>query len=256
MAGMDRKTLIGTAVLIVLLGGVVLYGALRPSPAAAPGTAETGTLPPGRYTEHAQYYDIAANYATSTPLSVQANAAAIHTMQQFVADTISEFKRNGNFDALTQQDIQMMGYDKGRKQTLNIVYLIGSSTDTASYIYTIYMDTLGAHGNTTFKTFTFDTHSGALLSLSDLFLPGADYLSKLSSLSRSALAASLGDALNSSMLDDGTTPQDDNFADFFLDNRDLVILFAPYQVAPYAAGPQTVRIPLSELSDILKPAYR
>lgn len=253
---MERQKILGLIVLALAVLGIGFYAATRPMPAKAPGTVQNLPLPAGSYTEHAPYYDIVANYATSTPLAAQANAAAIRTMQQFVADTIGEFKQNGNFDSLTQKDVQMFGYDQGRKQTLNIVYLIGSSTNTVSYIYTIYMDTLGAHGNTTFKTFTFDVRSGALLSLSDLFLSGADYLSKLSSLSRSALTASLGDALNTPMLDDGTTPQADNFADFFLDNRDLVILFAPYQAAPYAAGPQTVRIPLSELSDILKPAYR
>lgn len=253
---MDTKQKIGSAILLLVVVAGAGYALTRPSPAVAPSPSSEAVLPAGQYVEHAKYYDITTNYATSTPLSSGANAAAIRVMQQFVADTISEFKQNGNFDNLTQRDVQMMGYDQGRKQTLNIVYLIGSSANTVSYIYTIYMDTLGAHGNTTFKTFTFDTKSGALLSLSDLFAPGADYLARLSSLSRTQLAKNLAPYAVQSQIDDGTTPEDANFADFFLDNRDLVILFAPYQVAAYAAGPQTVRIPLSQLSDILKPAYR
>jgi hypothetical protein len=58
------------------------------------------------------------------------------------------------------------------------------------------------------------------------------------------------------MLSAGTTPEEKNFANFFLDNQEFVLLFPPYQVAPYAAGPQTLRIPLPELSNILKQEYR
>ncbi|HET9641535.1 MAG TPA: RsiV family protein [Candidatus Paceibacterota bacterium] len=254
---MNRQTILGGAVILAVFAGLAFFGLSRPSaPASAPETAQTPILPAGQYVEHAAYYDIVANYATSTPLSAKANVVAIRTMQQFIADTIAEFKKNGNFDSLTARDIQMMGYDKGRKQTLDVKYLFGSSSNTVSYIYTIYMDTLGAHGNTDFKTFTFDKRSGALLSLADVFLPGAKYLDTLSSKSRSMLAGNLAPYGVQSEIDAGTTPEESNFSDFFLDNRDFVILFPPYQVAAYAAGPQTVRIPLSDLSSILKPAYR
>lgn len=253
---MERQKTLGFIVLILAVLGIGLYAAMRPAPATAPGTAENPSLPPGSYVEHAPYYDITANYATSTPLSGTANAAAVALMQKFIADTIAQFKADGNFGNLTPQDIAMMGYDHGRKQTLNIVYLIGSSAHTVSYIFTVYQDTLGAHGNTTFKTFTFDTNTGAPLSLSDVFLPGSDYLGTLSSISRAQLPAMLRDAANTRMIEDGTTPDETNFQNFFFDNRNFVVLFDPYQVAPFAAGPQTVRIPLSELSSILKPEYR
>ena len=57
------------------------------------------------------------------------------------------------------------------------------------------------------------------------------------------------------MINMGTTPEEVSFENFYFDGNDLVILFAPYQVAAYAAGPQTLRIPLSELASILKPEY-
>jgi len=247
---MQKNTLVGAAVILVILAGTVLYAAMRPMPAKAP------TLPEGGYTEHAQYYDIAANYATSTPLSGNANTAAIALMQSFVADTIAQFKADGKFGSLTSEDITMMGFDKGRKETLNIVYLISSLPRTVSYIFTIYEDTLGAHGNTSFHTFTFDTASGVPLSLADLFLPGTDYLGKLSALARERLPGVIGQYGDAAMIASGTAPEDKNFENFFFDGNNLIILFSPYQVAAYAAGPQTLRIPLSELSTILKPAYR
>lgn len=254
---MQKNTLVGAAVVLVVLAGLIFYAATKPAPAKAPGTAAAVTLPEGSYVEHAPYYDIAANYATSTPLSGTANTAAVEAMKKFVADTIGQFKTDGNFANLTSEDIKMMGFDQGRKEKLQIMYLIASSRHTVSYIFTVYEDTLGAHGNSFFKTFTFNTGNGAALPLSSLFFTGARYLDTLSLMSRSKLPDVIGkDATNAQMLNAGTTPDDKNFENFFLDNQELVILFAPYQVAPYAAGPQTLRIPLSELSSILKSDYR
>jgi len=254
---MHRDTIVGITALLVILGGIALYAAMKPLPAGAPGiTAETVVLPEGGYSEHAAYYDIAANYATSTPLAGSANAVAVERMESFVADTITQFKADGNFATLTQEDITLMGLDQGRKAALNIVYLISSSPRTVSYIFTIYMDTLGAHGNTFFHTFTFDIASGALLALGDVFLPGTDYLAELSKLARAKLPDIIGPGTDARMLMDGTVPAEESFENFFLDNGDFVILFAPYQVAAYAAGPQTLRISLSELSGMLKSEYR
>ncbi len=252
---MPQKTTLLTIFAIVIAALLAAYAFLRPAPAVAPGENPSAiVLPPGHYEESAKYYDISANYATSTPLAPAADAAARSQLYTFIRDTIAQFKTDGRFDNLSPRDIRVMGYDRGRKQTLNIVYLIGSSSRTISYIFTVYADTLGAHGNTTFATFTFDTKTGKALALSDIFQ--GDYLDTLSSISRSQIAAAQAPNADTEQINAGTAPDAKNFADFFFDNREFVILFAPYQAGPYAAGPQTVRIPLSELSSVLKPAYR
>lgn len=253
---MKRDTLIGVTVLAVALAAVAAYALLRPLPAKAPGNVtDTSNLPAGSYAEHAQYYDIAANYATSTPLAPAnpaADASAIALMKNWVADTIEQFKTDGGFAAFTNRDISMLG---GRKETLQVVYLIASSPHTVSYIYTVYTDMLGAHGNTLFHTFMFDTRTGAPIALADLFTPGSPYLDTLSSIARSNLPAVIGEGAPADMLANGTTPDAKNFQNFFFDNKDFVLLFDPYQVAPYAAGPQTLRIPTSDLPG-LRPDYR
>ena len=255
---MRTSTLSGIIVTLAIVGGIIFYAATKPLTAVAPGTA--APLPENGYLEHAAYYDIAANYATSTPLLADigpaANAAAVARMEAFISDTIAQFKTDGNFANLTASDIRTMGFDRGRKETLQIVYLIASSAHTVSYIYTTYLDTLGAHGNTFFHTFTFDTTTGAPLSLADAFLPGSSYLETLSGLAREKLPGTIGQGASAQMLDAGTTPDAKNFANFFFDNKDFVVLFAPYAVAPYAAGTQTLRIPVAQLAAILKPEYR
>ncbi len=253
---MTKNLLIGSIAALVILGSIMFYAATKPLPAAVPAM----TLPENGYSEHAPYYDIAANYATSTPLLTEvgpaANAAAVALMEKFIGNTISQFKTDGNFANLTASDISTMGLSQGRKETLQITYLIASSPHTVSYIYTTYTDTLGAHGNMFFRTFTFDTTTGAALSLADLFAPGTEYLGTLSGLARAKLPGVIGGTVDTGMIANGTTPEDKHFSNFFFDNKDFVILFDPYAVAPYSAGPQTLRIPVAQLADILKPEYR
>lgn len=262
---MKKETLIGIVVILVALCGIVLYASMKPSPAKAPSVVDTSGLPAGSYVEHADYYDIATNYATSTPLtsvSAAADAAAVASIKSFISDTITQFKTDGNFANLTPADVQTMGLGEGRKETLEIKYLISTSPRTVSYIFTTYEDTLGAHPNTTFKTFTFDTTSGKELALADLFTAGSDYLGTLSTISRAQLPAVIGDAATSdstfatNFIDPGTTPDAKNFENFFLDNQTLVVLFPPYSVAPYSSGPQTLYIPIADLTNVLKAEYQ
>ena len=250
---MKKNIALGLAAIFVLLGGFLFYFGTRPLPAKAPGTTSSPVASSGAYSEHAKYYDITAQYASSTPLAASANTAALALMQGFVGATIAQFKTAGNFANLTPADVSMID---GRMETLDIVYLIASSPHTISYIFTIYEDMLGAHGNTSFHTFTFDTRSGAPLSLADVFTPGTPYLDTLSLISRARLPGVIGTSADMSFIKPGTAPLAQNFEDFFFDNKDFVILFAPYHVAPYVAGPQTLRIPISELASILKSEYR
>ena len=260
---MKKRALVGIVIVCGgILAGSVLYAAFRPAPARAPaGAPDTvgasgAGLPALGYTEHGPYYDIAANYPTTTPLlaSVGAsqNAAAIALMRSFIGSTIEEFKAGGNPASSTPAaEVQ------GRREALQINYLISSSPRTVSYIFTVYENTLGAHENIFFHTFTFDTKTGVLLLLADLFAPHAPYLDTLSSISRARLPGIIGrEYADTAFITNGTTPEDKNFANFFVDNSMLTFLFPPYQVGPYAAGPQTLSIPLSTVKDILKPEYR
>jgi len=253
---MDRTTLIGIGALVLIIGAGALYVGLRPGPAKVP----SGTLPAaltGSYVEHAAYYDIETAYPTETPLPGEASEAAITTMQGWVIETISQFKTDGNFDNLTPEDIAMLGFDQGRKESLQITYKTVASPHTISYFFTTYSDTLGAHPNGFFKTFTFDTKTGAELSLTDLFAPGAKYLEQLSTIARAKLPEVIGTQYaDADYIQSGTEPKDESFQNFVIDKGSLDILFEPYQVGPYAIGPQTLPIPLADMKEVLKPEYR
>lgn len=217
-------------------------------------------LPPQVTEEHGQYFDIEAVSPGETALKatagVDADAAAVALMDDFVDDTIREFKRQGNFDSLTPEDIQIMGLSDTRKESIAIDFEETQGEDTASYVYTIFVDTLGAHPNAFYRTFTFDLATGSELSITDLFVPRSDYLKRLSAIAEFELAKSLKDFADIDYIRQGVTPEALNFQSFAIEGESLVLIFPPYQVAPYAAGTQKVSIPLSQLSEILKPEYR
>ncbi len=254
MTRIPTKILVGGTALVLIVGGTAWYVAHRSGAPLAGLTASSVALPAqSPYKASGPYFKIVANYPTTTPFAAAQSQAAISAMHAWIAAEVAQFKKDGNFIALIPAKAAQQGLTAGRKYTLSIVYLEGSSAHTYSYIYTVYEDTGGAHENTFFKTFTFDASSGKLLSLSDLFTGG--YLQKLSLLSQEKLTQNLGQFANASMIKSGTAPAAVSFGNWFFDNNDFVLLFPPYQVAAYAAGPQTVRIPASELSGLLKNQY-
>jgi hypothetical protein len=246
------------AVLVVLGAGLVWYMAANPAPRTAPpapGAAAT-TTPKTTHLEGA-YYTIDAAYPASTPLAPSADAAAVATISGFIATTSAQFIAENNLDTMTAADAAAQGLGPDEKYSLAITYDTYSSPNTLSYVFTIFEDTLGAHPNTQYQSFTFDPSTGSTLALADLFTPGSQYLDKLSALTRASLSASLGSDIDpTEFINPGTTPDAASFSIFALDGSDLVIFFPPYAVAPYSSGPQQVRIPLSQLSDVLKPEYK
>ena len=49
-----------------------------------------------------------------------------------------------------------MGLSNTRKEALTMLYEERSGPKTITYVFTLHMDTLGAHPNTFYRSFTFD----------------------------------------------------------------------------------------------------
>ena len=115
-------------------------------------------------------------------------------------------------------------------------------------------DTGGAHPNTTYASFVFDMQRQARLTLADIFTDEPAALKILSELAARRMAL----VLDGMTFPEGMTPKPENFAVFVIDGADLVFTFPPYQVASYARGTQTLRVPLCHprLLPLLSPALR
>lgn len=116
-----------------------------------------------------------------------------------------------------------------------------------------------AHPNHNTYTLNFSTNLRKTLNISDVFKPDSDFLKKLSELSSASIISKLKKNLPSvdyippmvSMVNEGTKPILDNFKNFNIDNSNLILIFDPYQTAPYSSGTQVVKIPFKDLGDIL-----
>ena len=145
-----------------------------------------------------------------------------------------------------------MGSDLGIGYTINLAHdeLVSVQFDVGSYYQG------AAHPNSYTETLNFDLKNGKQLKLPDLFKPGAKFLQTLSTFCTEALKKQLKEKNEESvdeMLKDGTAPTAKNYESWTITKRGIGINFDPYQVAPYAAGPQFVMVPYSALKDLIKP---
>lgn len=116
----------------------------------------------------------------------------------------------------------------------------------------------GAHPNHDIITFNFMMPDGWQVYLPEIF-DGQRALDRISAFAVADLERRIGGPDGMSDPDwirGGAGPQWSNFQDFLLLADKLVIRFPPYQVAAYAAGPQEVEIPLSELSGLMRKDWR
>lgn len=276
---MDLKqkhwALIFIGILVAVLVAIAvwyLWGSqkvLAPSETTATSTPQVATstvqaAPAAHIVEHAAYYDVDMAYPSATPLlsvSVAANAKAVALMKAAMQDTVNQFERDQDFGNISPEDLKFMGLDK-RKEALGAQYKTYTGNRTVSYVFEIYSDTLGAHPNVYYRTFSFDTQTGASLQLSDIFTPGVNYLGQLSTIASAKLPQILADREQISVSDvdtdymhSGISPEPESFQSWYVQGSKLTIVFPPYQVGPYALGTIELPIALSQLPS-LKATYK
>jgi hypothetical protein len=106
-----------------------------------------------------------------------------------------------------------------------------------------------AHPADTSQAVTFDLDLGRELSLAELFVPGADFLATIS---KYCVAELNNRDIGFQGFELGATPTAANYRNWNIAPTGLMFTFDEYQVAPYAAGPQTVIIPFKVLAQIIR----
>lgn len=119
-----------------------------------------------------------------------------------------------------------------------------------------YIYTGGAHGLSYQYAYTFDTENETVLTLDDVFTDVDAGLAAVAPLASIQITSNLGSFADSEWISDGTASDNpDNYASWSLTDRGISFYFGPYHVAPYAAGPQHVAIPFTELTNVLEPQF-
>ena len=111
-----------------------------------------------------------------------------------------------------------------------------------------------AHPNSYSETLNYDLKNGKVLKLADLFKPGAKYLQAIAKYCIADLKKQATEkGLLAEEIEKGAAANADNYLGWTLTKRGLGIDFDPYQVGPYAVGPQFVLVPYSDLKDLINP---
>jgi hypothetical protein len=169
-----------------------------------------------------------------------------------------------------------------RQMQLLIDFKIAARTpDFVSVRETGMQDTGGAHPIPIDATIVYDAQARRTVTLDDLFSDADTARKALADYARAGLTKKImaqaprpGEGSPEAiaewktsaqkMIDDGTRPTQQNFANFIVRAPDnplhpspgLVLIFPPYQVAAYVYGTQTVSVPITAFAQYLKPQYR
>jgi hypothetical protein len=197
-------------------------------------------------------YEIAARYPQITggnPNFEKFNQA----VRGLVVKKVAEFKK----DVVPEPDEEprpenSMGSD------LDVGYEIElAQDDLVSVLFTVFSYYQGAaHPNSYSEVINYDLKNGKALKLADLFKPGAKYLQAISTYCIADLkkqSTQKGTGLDDSSINSGASPSPKNYQSWTIAKKGLGINFDPYQVGPYAAGPQFVSVPYSVLKDLIYP---
>lgn len=146
-------------------------------------------------------------------------------------------------------------YFRPLEMALDINYkILTQTTDFLSLEINSYYYTGGAHGMPAFKIFNYDARLVKNLEMKDLFQKNADFLKIIAPYCKTELLKRMDEiGSDENTIEDGTDPVNpENYTLFEIKKEGLEVIFAPYQVAPYVAGAQSVLVPYETLKPILK----
>ncbi|HEY8186450.1 MAG TPA: DUF3298 and DUF4163 domain-containing protein [Pyrinomonadaceae bacterium] len=157
-------------------------------------------------------------------------------------------------EGTTETSSESLGSD------INTSYVVAlAKDDLISIEFTVSSYSAGAaHPNSYTEVVNFDLRNGKTLKLADLFQPGSKYVQVLSTyciqdLKKQAKSQGADAVQDEEWIQKGAAPELTNYEHWAITKKGLRITFDPYQVAPYAAGPQQVVVPYSALKEIIKP---
>ncbi len=139
-----------------------------------------------------------------------------------------------------------IGYTVERNDEKLVAFVFGESSYTG-----------GAHGGSRDITFNYLMPDGYRVDIPHILdAKGLALVSALAIADLKRQSHANDDSLPDEMIENGAGPEWKNFATFTWLPDELHVFFAPYQVGPYASGPQEVHIPLAKLQGLIRADWR
>lgn len=244
---MGKKFWIVWIICVLLCGGAFYwyYANLDKNPETKP-IVESVSIEKKNIQEETDTYRISVEY----PVFQKVHSDAVNTLiQERIEKSISDFK--GFVQESDGMDISDLSKDiKNELSTkYEVMYL---SDELASIKFETFSYARGsAHPMTIYSGFSYVLQEEKEITISGLFSNTGDVLSELSEKAKEKLKIMLGDMYMEDFAKGGLEPKEENFKDFYISQDGITFIFNVYQVAPYAAGPQFVFFPWSEISNLL-----
>lgn len=150
--------------------------------------------------------------------------------------------------------------DTLKRQWYEYHYIIDTNTQKGSKNSVVYLATIdyyegGAHGINQLLTMNFDTRTGRLLTMKDIFASG--YEQPLQEMLLQALMEKTGLNSLTALHEKGYLYSMDIFPaeNFILGDETITFVYNPYEIAPYALGSTELTLPYSQLSKILNYSF-
>jgi hypothetical protein len=248
---LNSPTMLCAGALLLSALACNMFAAPRPIPTPAPPTPTSTPIPISQQvtvvpqtlneTNQTPPFTITAQ----TPQLAGSNDPRVTAFNQRLNDLVSK-----EVDMWRQSFKQNTAPTVTNGSTLNVKYtLVSQIRDLWSikFDFDFYSDG-AAHPGLNSITLNYDLAQGKELALSDLFLPNTDYLGAISQVCVAELSKQ---PFFDSAFAEGAKPTPENYRNWNITPDGLMITFDEYQVAPYAAGPQTVNVPYSELKNLI-----
>jgi hypothetical protein len=170
------------------------------------------------------------------------SAAFNQAMDAYLAQTIAGFRKDAAQAASAPMDSPGSFLQTSYQALYNRNGLLSVLVTESFYMKG------AAHPGSVYVSFNYDVETGRMLTLGELFKRSSDYLGVLSMICKAELKKR-----DFPITESGADPTQQNYQTWNITGNGLQVTFGEYQVGPYAAGPQTVLVPFSELEGELDP---
>ena len=164
-------------------------------------------------------------------------------LNEMVQNEIAVFRRE-----FTDNPVVEVSTDSFLEVTYTLVYQYDDIW-SLKFFYSFYTNG-AAHPGDFSHTINYDLAAGRELALSDIFLPGSNYLGTISTY---CIAELRKQPYSDSFTTQGADPTIENYRNWNITPDGIMITFDTYQVAPGAAGPQVVLVPYVEVVTLIDP---
>lgn len=170
---------------------------------------------------------------------------------QIVTSEIAEFRNLVKENAAIQKKMDKKTITNNLYIDYNTSYLKPLKDHIISIRFSIQGFVAGnKHPYHKYITLNYNLDKNQRIELTDLFVPGSNYLNTLSEYSYNILQKRLPDK---SRIGSGAAPTNENFMAWNIKPDGILITFSGAQVAPSIFGAQTIFIPYSALNQIIAP---